>query len=155
MSTVVVVKKNGLAAIAADTLTTFGARKLSADYNSEPSKVVRVGESYFGATGSSVHRLVLEHMFNTIAQVPRFSNRQEIFDVFRDLHPRLKREYFVNPSEDERDPYESSRMNLLIANCHGIFGVYSLREAFEYERFWASGSGGEYRSEERRVGKEC
>ena len=35
-------------------------------------------------------------------------------------------------------------MNALVANAHGLFGVYSLRDVFEYERFWASGSGGEY-----------
>ena len=31
-----------------------------------------------------------------------------------------------------------------IANAHGIFGVYSMRDVIEYERFWASGSGGDY-----------
>ena len=30
---------------------------------------------------------------------------------------------------------------MLIANAHGIFGVYSYREVFEFERFWAIGSG--------------
>jgi ATP-dependent protease HslVU (ClpYQ) peptidase subunit len=30
---------------------------------------------------------------------------------------------------------------VLIANAHGLFGVYSYREVFEFERFWAIGSG--------------
>ena len=30
---------------------------------------------------------------------------------------------------------------IVIANAHGIFGVYSYREVFEFERFWAVGSG--------------
>ena len=30
---------------------------------------------------------------------------------------------------------------MLIANAHGIYGVYSYREVFEFERFWAIGSG--------------
>jgi ATP-dependent HslUV protease, peptidase subunit HslV len=32
----------------------------------------------------------------------------------------------------------------LIANPNGIFGVYSMREVFEYTRFWAVGSGREF-----------
>jgi len=30
---------------------------------------------------------------------------------------------------------------LLIANPRGLFGVYSYREVFEFDRFWAIGSG--------------
>jgi len=32
----------------------------------------------------------------------------------------------------------------LIANPFGIFGVHSLREVTEYNKFWAIGSGAEY-----------
>ncbi|HET7366489.1 MAG TPA: MFS transporter, partial [Burkholderiales bacterium] len=32
----------------------------------------------------------------------------------------------------------------LIANSKGIFGVYSMREVFEYTQFWAVGSGREF-----------
>ncbi|HZE92670.1 MAG TPA: MFS transporter, partial [Rhizobacter sp.] len=39
------------------------------------------------------------------------------------------------------DPYESSQFTALIANPKGIFGVYSYREVFEFDRFWAIGSG--------------
>ena len=144
MSTIVVVKKNGHAVIAADTLTSQGCRRLTVDHNVDPEKIVRLGHSYIGVTGSSAHRLVLEHVFDSLGQEPRLSTRQEIFDLFRGLHPRLKQEYFLNPRDDERDPYESSQMNLLIANRHGIFGCYSLREVFEYDRFWATGSGSDY-----------
>ena len=144
MSTIVVVKKNGLAVIAADTLTSQGSRRLTVDHNTNPEKIVRLKDSYIGVTGSSAHRLVLEHVFDSLDQAPGLSSRQEIFDLVRRLHPRLKQEYFLNPRDDERDPYESSQMNLLIANRHGIFGCYSLREVFEYDRFWATGSGSDY-----------
>jgi ATP-dependent HslUV protease, peptidase subunit HslV len=30
---------------------------------------------------------------------------------------------------------------VLIANPNGLFGVYSYREVFEFDRFWAIGSG--------------
>jgi ATP-dependent protease HslVU (ClpYQ) peptidase subunit len=32
----------------------------------------------------------------------------------------------------------------LIANASGIFGVYSMREVFEYTKFWAVGTGREF-----------
>ena len=129
---------------AADTLTSYGLRKLAADHNSDPAKIVQAGDSYIGSAGSSAHRLVLEHLFQAVEPTPRLSTRLEIFDLFRRVHPRLKQEYFLNPRDEERDPYESSQMTLLIANRYGIFGCYSMREVFEYERFWAIGSGGEY-----------
>jgi hypothetical protein len=52
-----------------------------------------------------------------------------------------KEQFFLNPKEEDADPYESSQFTVLIANRHGLFGVYSYREVFEFERFWAIGSG--------------
>jgi ATP-dependent protease HslVU (ClpYQ) peptidase subunit len=53
----------------------------------------------------------------------------------------LKEKYFLNTKEDDDDPYESSQLTSLIANPYGIFGVYSYREVFCFERFWGIGSG--------------
>lgn len=142
MSTVVVVKKGGMVAIAADTLTTFGSRKVSATHNRHSGKILRLGGSFLGMTGWSASQQVLTHAFWGIPDPPRFASAAEIFDVFLALHPRLKQEYFLSPLAG--DGYESSHMNLLIANGHGIFGVYSIRDVLEYERFWASGSGSDY-----------
>ena len=73
-------------------------------------------------------------------------DRLRIFESFRELHAELKEHYFLNPKEgdDENTPYESSRIDALIAHPGGIFGVYALREVYEYRRFWAIGSGAEY-----------
>ncbi len=67
-----------------------------------------------------------------------------IFDTLRKLHPVLKDQHFLNPKEEDDDPYESTQITALIANEHGIFGVYSMREVFEYTQFWAVGSGREF-----------
>jgi ATP-dependent protease HslVU (ClpYQ) peptidase subunit len=32
-------------------------------------------------------------------------------------------------------------MMVVMANPHGIFGVYPMREVYEFSRFWAIGSG--------------
>ncbi|MFW5969892.1 MAG: hypothetical protein ACOCP9_04580, partial [Halofilum sp. (in: g-proteobacteria)] len=74
-------------------------------------------------------------------------DRLSIFESFRRLHSELKEHYFLNPKEEgseETDPYESSRIDALIAGPDGIYGVYALREVYEYARFWAIGSGAEY-----------
>jgi ATP-dependent protease HslVU (ClpYQ) peptidase subunit len=65
----------------------------------------------------------------------------EVYETFRRLHPVLKEHAFLNPKEDEDDPYESSQIPALIANGSGIYGVYSYREVFEFDRFWGAGSG--------------
>lgn len=144
MSTVTIVKKNGFAAIAADTLASYGSLKLPAEYSTQPGKILRIGHSYLGMTGWAVNQQVLEHAIRSSGESPVLLNSAEIFDVFLKLHPKLKDDYFLVPRGDARDAYESSQMNVMIANPHGIFGVGSLRTVTGHERFWASGSGMEY-----------
>ena len=145
MSTLVAVRKNNQICIAGDSLTTFGDTRLSSGYDAAHDKIHRYGDNYIGVVGSAAHSLVLQSVFDDkAAHKHDLSSRQAIFETFRALHPKLKEEYFLNPKEDEEDAYESSRMDVLIVNAAGIFGVYSLREVFEYSRFWALGSGGEF-----------
>src|SRR5574340_1047727 len=140
MTTIVAVRKNGYAAIAADTLTTFGNTRLHASQDASHDKILRIGDSYVGVCGSAAHHLVLS---NLLAKTPdvQLNSKEAIFETFRRLHPILKEECFLNPKEDEEDPYESSQITALIANASGIFGVYSYREVFDYDRFWGIGSG--------------
>lgn len=144
MSTLVVVKKNGVACIAADTLTCFGNKKLSASYDAFPTKMLSVGDFYIGLVGSAAHNLVVESLLSNKKKLPNLNNRLKIFEFFCKLHSQLKDNYFLNPKEDEQDPYESTQMDLFIANRYGIFGIFSLREVFEYKKFWSIGSGGEF-----------
>ena len=51
MTTIVVVRKNGIAAIAADTLTKWGTGKESAKYIANNDKIVRAGDTWIGAAG--------------------------------------------------------------------------------------------------------
>ena len=64
-----------------------------------------------------------------------------MFETFLKLHPKLKETFFLNTKEEDSDPYESSQLTALIANPAGIFGVYSYREVFEFDRFWGIGTG--------------
>ncbi len=143
MTTIVAVRKNGYAAISADTLTTFGNTRLHASHDASHDKILRVGDSFVGICGSAAHHLVLSSLFAKMQDV-QLNSKEAIFETFRRLHPQLKEECFLNPKEDEEDPYESSQITALIVNASGIFAIYSMREVFEYTQFWAIGSGHEF-----------
>ncbi|HEX9301920.1 MAG TPA: MFS transporter [Casimicrobiaceae bacterium] len=143
MTTLVAVRKNAEIAIAADSLTTFGDTRLSAQYDKTPDKIVRYKGSYIGLCGSAAHQLVFESLLAKHTDLD-FSNKAAIFETFRKLHPILKEQHFLNPKEEEDDPYESTQVTALVANENGIFGVYSMREVFEYTQYWAVGSGREF-----------
>ena len=69
------------------------------------------------------------------------NSKANIFEEAGKLHSVLKDKYFLNPKEDEEDSFESSRMDSLIANPFGIFGLYSVRSVQEYSKFYAFGTG--------------
>ena len=144
MSTIVVVKKSGKAVIAADTMSSFGDTKVTSKYLNDRKKIHKCGSSYLGVLGSSAHNNVLASVIRKYQRTLSFNDRDAIFETCLKLHPILKEEYFINVVEGDNDTYESSQMESLIANPRGIFGVGSWREVFEYERFWALGSGMEF-----------
>jgi ATP-dependent protease HslVU (ClpYQ) peptidase subunit len=125
MTTLVVVRKNNEIAIAADSLTTFGDTRLSAEFDRIYDKIVRYKDTYVGLCGSAAHQLVFESLLAQHKDLD-FGSKHAIFETFRKLHPILKDQHFLNPKEEEDDPYES------------------MREVFEYTQFWAVGSGREF-----------
>lgn len=143
MTTIVVVRKGAQAVIAADSLTTFGSTRLAPAYDRHPNKILSYRDSFIGIAGSAAHQLVLE---NVLGRMPDLDlhGKTAIYESFRRLHPNLKDEAFLNPKEEDDDPYESSQMTVMIANPSGIFAVYSMREVFEFDRFWAIGSGRDF-----------
>ena len=145
MTTLVVVKKAGQVAMAADTLVTFGDTSLSHRFEAN-TKIFKVdtpaGMSYVGMAGTVAHFPVLR---KAMAALPKeqlkLGSRDEVFDTFVKLHPILKETFFLQPKEDDNDPYESSQFTVIIANASGIYGLYSYREIFEFKEFWGIGSG--------------
>jgi ATP-dependent protease HslVU (ClpYQ) peptidase subunit len=136
-----VARKAGQVAIAADALVTFGDTRLAHGYEAN-DKVFRIGDSWVGMAGTTAHFPVLRRALGALPkQDLKLNSRDEVFETFLKLHPKLKEQFFLNTKEEESDPYESSQFTVLIANAAGIFGVYSYREVFEFDRFWAIGSG--------------
>ena len=140
MTTIVVVQKAGEIVIAADSQTTFGDARLTASYDSFSDKIFHQQATWFGIAGSAAHDLVLQNALTRHKKL-KFCNRQDIFDSFRQLHHIFKEEFYLNPKEEENDPYESSQFTVVIANASGIYGLYSYREIFEFKEFWGIGSG--------------
>jgi len=139
MTTITVVRKNNQVAIAADRLTTFGDTRLSSRYETN-SKIFKVKDTFIGIAGSSAHHHVVENALRKL-DAPRFGSKEEVFATMVALHPLLKEHFFLNPKEEDDDPYESSHYTMLLANSSGIYGVYSYREVFSFDRFWSIGSG--------------
>lgn len=145
MTTVVVTRKAGMVAMAADTLVTFGDTRLSHRYESN-SKVFKVqaagGPTLIGMAGTVAHFPVLRKAMAGLSKADLLLHgKDEVFDTFTKLHPMLKDIFFLQTKEEDNDPYESSQYSVLLANSSGIYGLYSYREVFEFKEFWAIGSG--------------
>ena len=149
MSTIVVVRKSGKVCIAADSLTSFGDLSMGSRYEVAYDKIQKFQNGFYGIVGSAAHALVMESILKEDAQKENeididFSGREKIFESFRALHPVLKDKYFLNSKDEDEDPYEATHIDALIANENGIFGIFSLREVSEFNKFWAIGSGSEF-----------
>ena len=141
MSTIAIAKKNGEVAIAADTLTSGGSIKISATYQSRCQKIIQFGETYLGFVGCAVHKDVFASLMEKQPGDLNFSSWRHIFETFLKVHPALKEKFYLS---DSSDTYESSGMNILVANPSGIFEVDTDRKVTEFEHFWATGSGMKY-----------
>lgn len=144
MSTVSVVKKNGLIAIAADTLAKWGTEKNSAKYVVNHQKIIHLGENYIALTGPAAGHHVLTHYFSKQKGDIRLRTVNEIYAKWKILHQTLKEEYHLETKGENEPGFESNAMDILIANPYGIFAVGSHRDVQEFSRFYAYGSGNEY-----------
>ena len=143
MTTIAVVRKNGYAAIAADTMTKWGSGKETADYIVNHGKIFRVGNTYLGVTGNATFQAILRDYFMRPRVYARFETPLEIFKTWQKLHAVLKQDYYLVAGHGEDDAIESSRMDVLILNSHGIFGIAAHRTVQEFSKFYAFGSGGD------------
>lgn len=141
MTTIAVVRKNGYAAIAADTLTKWGTGKESAEYVANNVKIVKAGTSFLAGSGSATFKLIMRDYFGRRGVPARFDSTLAIFKTWQAFHAALKEQYYLVTEGDKDDTIESSKFDVLIANAHGIFGVGAHRSVQEYRKFYAIGSG--------------
>lgn len=86
MTTIVVVRKGDRAALAADSLTTFGSTRLAPYYDRSPHKIIAYRDSFIGVAGSAAHQLVLENLLSRNPDLA-FHGKDAIYETFRKLHP--------------------------------------------------------------------
>ena len=141
MTTIAVVRKNGYAAIAADTLTKWGSGKESAAYIANNTKIVKAGDSYLAASGTATFKLILRDYFAQLEEPARFDSTINIFKTWQAFHAALKERYYLVSVGEKDDTIESSKFDVLLANPHGIFGVGAHRTVQEYRKFYAIGTG--------------
>lgn len=141
MTTIAVVRKNGYAAIAADTLTKWGTGKESAAYVANHDKLVRAGDTWLAASGTSTFKMIMRDYFGGRGVPARFDSSINIFKTWQAFHSVLKERYYLVSVNEKDDTVESSKFDVLLANPHGIFGVGAHRTVQEYRKFYAIGSG--------------
>jgi len=141
MTTIAVVRKNGYAAVAADTLTKWGSGKESAAYVANNTKIVKIGDNYLGAAGTATFKLILRDYFSQSGVPARFDSTLNLFRTWQAFHAALKERYYLVAVNEKDDTLESSKFDVLVANPKGIFGVGAHRTVQEYRKFYAIGSG--------------
>ena len=125
-------------------MTKWGTGKETAEYIINHSKILKVGGSYIGVTGSATFKTILQDYFGRPRVYARFETPFEIFKTWQKLHAALKQDYYLVTGHSEEDVLESTRMDALIVNARGIFGVAAHRTVQEFSKFYAFGSGGDF-----------
>jgi ATP-dependent protease HslVU (ClpYQ) peptidase subunit len=141
VSTIVVVRKNGAVALAADTLWKDGVTMQRASRIVNHSKILRAGDSFVAFTGSGSWAHVLGRYFAHLKRPPQLGSVSEIFETVLRMKSVMQERYGVNPHDGDNDEFESSRFCLLVANGRGAFGVYPDRSVTEFATFYAFGTG--------------
>ncbi|HSW61701.1 MAG TPA: hypothetical protein VLH56_00030 [Dissulfurispiraceae bacterium] len=144
MSTVLVVKKNGIIVIAADTLTKSGGSIESAGYVVNHEKILPAHHSFIALAGPTALKLILKNYFATTKNKIRLDSVNTILATWLQMHEVLKTQYYMNAAGDSTDSFETSQADAVIANKHGIFGVSSHRAVQEFSKFYSYGQGSEY-----------
>ncbi len=144
MSTVVAVIKDGIACIGAESQTTIGNIKVTTGFVNG-HKLMHWGENTFGMVGSASMFAVLDDLISKSDEAPELATPSQIFSFFRKLHPRLKKKYYIRAVYDDDDnAVETSRLNILLVNPHGVFQITPWRSVNVIKNFWAIGSGQDF-----------
>ena len=141
MSVVVAVRKNGRAAIAADSQIMSGSAIISSKYLAHYSKIHSFEDSFIGLVGAVSMSAVFKSLLSRHAPKLDFHNAFYIFEASRKLHKILIDEYHINPQNYGENEVECSHLNALIVNARGVFSLEEDRSVIEWTRFAAIGCG--------------
>ncbi len=83
-------------------------------------------------------------MCSSEKRVILISRYLKIYNEIAKLHKKERFENYFLRFEDDDEPFETSRLDFLIANQFGIFSLTEHRYVQEFSRFYAYGSGNEF-----------
>ena len=141
MTTVAVCRKNGVAAIGADTLIKDNYTNVRAEYLRHSSKLIPIGENVFAPLGSGTWPLLLETYFAGLEEMPPLGNEIEIYHAMLGLHEAAAEHHHLNDSGGEDEDFNLLKMSCLLANPHGVFAIYRDHSVSDFAKFYAFGSG--------------
>ena len=144
MSIIVGVRKQNKTVIASDGLSTLGSMKIHADNCMNGSKLVKAKNCVLGIAGWTAIHDIIEHLVFKKPELLDFQSKNELFEKALQLHNELVENYFINTSEEDDQPVDSSQMHFLVATKDSLFEVESYRAVVEYKKFFAIGSGNRF-----------
>lgn len=145
MSIVAAVQKDGLVALAADTLSTFGSFRVTSA-NHQAQKIRPIGDAWLAATGWGLYEDILEDFLSHHRKIS-LHDKPAIFSFFLTLWEDLHKRYpFVNDQCDKRDdtPFGDLDASFIVANADGIYAVASDMSITKFHQYYAIGSGGNF-----------
>ena len=95
-------------------------------------------------TGWSASQTVLEDLFQKAEEEYKLGSEKEVFNWQIEIHKKLKDAYFLKADKRDSDAFETSRVNMLLANPSGIYALSEYRYVKELSRFYSYGSGSDY-----------
>lgn len=146
MSIVVGVKKDGVMALASDSLSVFGSHREDQTNIVNNQKIIEVGASFLGYTGWGLYGNILSHYLRKLKTPPRLTDEMAIFSFFLKFMKDLRERYnLVNDqANSDKDPFADLDSCFIVANRNGLFGVSSNLSVCQYRTFHAIGSGCDY-----------
>jgi len=90
MSTITVVKKDGVIAIASESLTSFGSTKLYGEFAANSRKIVQWGDHYIGMVGSVAMHMIFEDIIAKSKKAPKLDSAQAVFSCIILILKRIR-----------------------------------------------------------------
>lgn len=144
--------------ISCDSLFSSGSMGLNSKNLDNKSKLIEFQDAYFGLVGWTcmsdiltaildrhMVEIILEHSEDTISP-SNIKTQEQMFIMVLAIHAKMKEHYFIHTNDGhfEDQPVESSQLDFIMINRHGIFSCESFRSVLKHSKFHAIGSGQQF-----------
>lgn len=140
MGTLIGIIKDGNSCIAADC---WNVREplMKSSLNKGHGCILKIGDSYLGLNSTVAFQQMFEHILEKLPEVPLLNSSDDIHRFFTTIHAVMRTDAFMNVHYQQSQEFEWTPMNALIVNSSGVYKVDSARAVYQFNNFWAIGSG--------------